>query len=872
MLMLHRTFAGLMPEAGSFVKRAHHDDPVPSASDDAPTRSGVVNRSPPAPSGPDTLPPPFAAWFADKGWQPHAHQLALMQRADRHALLIAPTGGGKTLAGFLPSLVDLAEHCSDGLHTLYISPLKALAVDIARNLERPITEMGLAIRCETRTGDTPPAKKDRQRRRPPHILLTTPESLALLLSYHDAGQLMGNLKRILIDEVHAFAPTKRGQLLSLCLARLERLATAAVRVGLSATVKEADAYRRWLAPGAEPASVELVRAEGGAAPDISILVPDTRIPWSGHAGRHAVSAVYDLIKAHRTTLVFVNTRSIAERIFQDLWAVNDGTLPIALHHGSLAREQRRKVEAAMAKGDLRAIVATSSLDLGLDWGDVDLVVQMGAPKGSSRLLQRIGRANHRLDVPSKAVIVPGNRFEYLEARAALEAIAAGELDGDAFGPGGLDVLAQHLMGMASAAPFTADEIYAEVRRAAAYADLSREDFDDTLAYVMHGGYALRRYNQYRKLVQDASGRYRAVSAKAVRQYRLNAGTIVQAPELAVRLGNGRELGRVEEWFALGLAPGDTFLFAGDLLEFVRINERGLLARRPRSAREAKVPMYAGARLPLTTHLADRVRRMLSESARWPDLIDPVQDWLRMQAVRSRLPNPTDLLVETFPRGEGAWRRHYLVAYCFEGRNAHQTLGMLLTRRMEKHGLRPVGFVATDYVLSVWSLDPVADPAPLFSPDILAGELADWMAETSMLKRSFREVCTIAGLIDKKHPGAEKTGRQVTFNADLIYDVLRRYDPEHVLLRATWADASARLTDLPRLRAHLERVAGRIVHVPLTRVSPLAVPVLLEIGREQVAGAHADALIGAEEDLIAEAVSDRLVPHGDSNWSDVALDE
>src|ERR687890_2290679 len=345
-----------------------------------------------------------------------------LARRGRSGLLVAATGAGKTLAGFLPTICELAEQPAEGLHTLYVSPLKALAVDVQRNLLTPIAEMQLDIRVETRTGDTPSDRKARQRVRPPQILLTTPESLSLLLSYPDSFTLFENLRAVVVDELHGFAKEKRGDLLALSMARLQKLAPGLKRVGLSATISDPDAYRSWLAPDADMDRVDLVMGDPGAEPDLSILIPEDKIPWAGHSGRHAAREVMQLIEQHKTTLVFCNTRSLAELIFQDLWAVNDQALPIGIHHGSLAVEARRKVEAAMADGKLRGLVATASLDLGIDWGDVDLVVQMGAPKGSSRLSQRIGRANHRLDEPSEAIVVPGNRFEYLEARAALDAI------------------------------------------------------------------------------------------------------------------------------------------------------------------------------------------------------------------------------------------------------------------------------------------------------------------------------------------------------------------------------------------------------------------------------------------------------------------
>ncbi len=405
-------------------------------------------------------------------------------------LLIAPTGAGKTLAGFLPTLVDLSGKRCDperALHTLYVSPLKALAVDIHRNLTQSIEELGLPITAETRTGDTPHSKRERQRRRPPDALLTTPESLALLLSYPDAGAMFSSLRCVIIDELHALLGTKRGDLLSLGLSRLSAIAPAVRRVGLSATVPHPDAVASFLSPSADPTAVETIIGPPGPEPEVAILEAGVDPPWRGHMALYALPAVYEEIRKAGTTIVFVNTRAQAELVFRGLWRLNAEDLSIAVHHGSLEREQRRRVEAAMARGDLRAVVATSSLDLGIDWGAVDLVVQMGAPKGSSRMLQRIGRANHRLDQPSRALLVPGNRFEVLECRAAIEAIHEHTLDGDQPPAGALDVLAQHMIGTACSGPFTADAFYAQVRAAAPYCDLDRRDFDDTLAFAATGG-------------------------------------------------------------------------------------------------------------------------------------------------------------------------------------------------------------------------------------------------------------------------------------------------------------------------------------------------------------------------------------------------
>jgi ATP-dependent Lhr-like helicase len=769
--------------------------------------------------------------------------------AGQHALLMAPTGAGKTLAGFLPSLAALTAHPRDGLHTLYVSPLKALASDVQRNLLAPIAEAGLAIEVDTRTGDTSSDRKARQRVRPPQILLTTPESLALLLSYPEAATMFASLERLVVDEIHAFATGKRGDQLALAMARLQTLAPALRRVGLSATIADPLPFQRWLAPDVREESVRLVRCPQGAAPVIEILTPEDRIPWSGHNGRWAAAAVMKRIESARLAIVFVNTRALAELMFQDLWTLNDQALPIGIHHGSLAPEARRKVEAAMAAGRLRAIVATASLDLGIDWGDVDLVIQMGAPKGASRLLQRTGRANHRLDEPSRALIVPGNRFEYLEAVAARDAVAANDLDQDPFRPGSLDVLAQHVFAMACAGPIQPDTLYAEVCRAAPYAALSRADFDGAIDVIATGGYALRAYERYRRLTLLPDGSLRLSSQRLAAQHRLNAGTIVEAVTMNVRFGSGgqrggRSLGQVEEWFAGQLRVGDSFLFAGQVLEVTGFSGPDLHVRMGRGT--PSIPSYMGGRMPLATNLAARVRSLLNSPERWAEMPADVAEWLAMQQLRSVLPGLDDLLIETFPR-DGRW---FMVVYGFAGRNAHQTLGMLLTRRMETAGFAPLGFVASDYVVACWSLHEPHGFAALLSPDILEDELAEWVAASPFLRRAFRETAIIGGLIERTLPGQHKTGKALSVSSDLIYEVLRRHQPDHLLLTAAWSDARHKLTDIDRLAKLLETAQSRLSHRRLPRVSPLAVPVLLEVSREAVVGGSADTALLIEADALA----------------------
>ncbi|MEZ5788304.1 MAG: ligase-associated DNA damage response DEXH box helicase [Xanthobacteraceae bacterium] len=953
--------------------------------------------------GPGNLPETFTRWFAARGWAPRRHQLDLLSaaQAGRSVLLIAPTGAGKTLAGFLPTLVELAErgaggnaspaqsapsplvgeggkdrakrglsrvrgsalaaagetsspdhpspgpslrsgppsptrgegktgHASqvtgghafqaesfaskagepvhaqtapsplvgegwgggsrspknmkgrtgDGLHTLYISPLKALAVDIARNLETPVAEMGLPIRIETRTGDTPHAKRSRQRRHPPDILLTTPEQLALLLASADAPFLFATLRRVVLDELHALVTSKRGDLLSLGLARLFRLAAPGLTtIGLSATVAEPAELTRYLVP--QPpggtAHADLVIADAGAAPVVRMLDTAEHLPWAGHKALHALGEIYELIGRHRMSLVFVNTRSQAEMLFQELWRINEDALAIALHHGSLDVAQRRKVEAAMAEGRLRAVVCTSSLDLGIDWGDVDLVINVGAPKGASRLTQRIGRANHRLDEPSQALLVPANRFEVLECRVAIDAVAENAQDTPPLRTGALDVLAQHVLGTACGAPFLPDALYDEVCAAAPYAALTRADFDTVVDFVATGGYALTAYERFAKIRASKDDRFRITHPRVAQRYRLNVGTIVEEAMIKVRLvrggarpgqtgqgpsgliaRHGRILGEVEEYFIETLAPGDTFVFAGEVLRYHALTEDSAYVTRA-AAEDPKVPAYAGGKFPLSTYLADRVRRLLAEPKDWTRLPDQVREWLAYQRALSRVPHAGELLVETFPRAD----KHYLVCYPFEGRLAHQTLGMLLTRRLERTGAKPLGFVANEYALAVWGLGDLSAaiargtlslPA-LFDEDMLGDDLEAWLAESALMKRTFRQCAIIAGLIERRTGREEKSRRQVMVSTDLLYDVLRRHQPDHVLLRAARAEAATGLLDIRRLGLLLYRVRGRITHRSLPRVSPLAVPVMLEIGRESIHGEASDALLEeAQAELVREAMT------------------
>jgi ATP-dependent Lhr-like helicase len=879
-------------------------------------------------SGPaELLPPRFAQWFAGRGWAPRAHQLEMVAKAreGRDALLIAPTGGGKTLAGFLPSLIEIAErppaNSPRGLHTLYISPLKALAVDVERNLNAPILEMGLPVTAESRTGDTGISRRQRQRVKPPDILLTTPEQLALLCAWEGARLYFEDLRCVILDEIHTLHASKRGDLLALDLARLQALAPRMRRVGLSATVDDPEVIKAWMAghaasspprserervgrgpaptdgqapaaeqipaagprpafdvtepalsqpspspasPGGEeraahgPSSIALVRGPAGAEPEVDVLLSEGRVPWAGHTAQHAMAEVYEVIKRSRTALVFVNTRFQAEFAFQELWRLNEDSLPIALHHGSLAAEQRRKVEAAMARGALRAVVCTSTLDLGIDWGDVDLVIQLASPKGASRMVQRIGRANHRLDEPSRALFVPANRFEMLECQAAREAIAENRLDGDPPRVGALDVLAQHVMGCACSEPFDLLDLYDEVRSAGPYRDLCWEDFEAVVDFVSTGGYALKTYDRFRRIVQGQDGKWRVRNLQVAQRHRLNVGAIVSPAMLSVRIAGrggrgGRKIGEIEEGMLEMLDPGDTFIFAGQVWALAGVTNLDVLVR-PANDKDPKMPSWGGSKFALSTYLAKRVRQLMFDESHWRVLPGDVREWLELQKDRSRIVGEDEMLLETFPRG----KRHFMVVYPFEGRLAHTTLAMLLTRRLERLGVGPLGFVCNDYAMAIWALNPMdgLDFDELFAQDMLGDDLEAWLSESFMMKRAFKGCAIIAGLIERRFPGEQqKTGRQITFSTDLIYDVLRRHEPDHLLLRCARADAATGLIDVARLSDMLARIKGRIRHAALDHLSPFSVPILLEIGKERSPGQAGEMILAeAEEDLIAEAMS------------------
>ena len=576
-------------------------------------------------------------------------------------------------------------------------------------------------------------------------------------------------------------------------------------------------------------------------------------PWAGSGGLYSIPEVINEVEKHKTTLIFHNTRAQAEIFFHNLWLANSENLPIAIHHGSLDKNQRKQVEASMVRGDLRAVVCTGSLDLGIDWGSVDLVIQIGAPRQVKRLVQRIGRANHSHSGVSKALIVPANRLEVLECFMALEAIYENKLDSELQTSIPLDVICQHLLLVACAGPFKPTDIFNEIRSITKYKNLTRVEFDKCVDFCITGGYALKKYEQWHRLVETSDGHVKLRDPRIANRLRMNAGTIQDSDTLKVKYkskhgkSKGLSIGEVEEAFAISLTPGDTFLIGGKTVKFESLREMIVeVSRKP--GKKPKIAVFSGTKFATSTLLCDRILKTLEEKS-WENLPDYLCRWLKQQASYSKLPQSNSLLIETFPRNN----LHYICVYGFAGRNAQQTLGLLLTKRMEEMELNPLGFVANDYTTLVWGLTKVVDPTKLVGGENILRGLDLWLSNNAVMKRTFRSVATIAGLIERKLPGTKKSGRQATFSSDILYDTLLRYDTNHLLLQATKKEAMQGLVDFARIENMLEKTKNHITHVDLKRVSPFSAPLLLEAGRIPIHGNAIELLLDTEiNSLIADA--------------------
>ena len=795
------------------------------------------------------LPQKFQNWINKRNWGLHTHQIDVLTNSDRKSqLLIAPTGSGKTLSGFLPTLIELDRVNFSGLHTVYVSPLKALAADIKRNLMIPIEEMGLNIKVEDRTGDTTAKTKRRQRIDPPQILLTTPESLALLISFPEANALFANLERIIIDEIHALVENKRGHQLLLAISRLQSISKNLRKLALSATVDRPQEIAGFISENDN--NCPIIFAEPGPDPNISMLQTTASPPWSGAGATYAVPDVLEQISKHKTTLIFHNTRAQAEIFFHNLWLNNQDNLPVAIHHGSLDLAQRKRVEAAITKGELRAVVCTGTLDLGIDWNEVDLVIQVGAPKNIKRLVQRIGRANHTYNTPSKAIIVPANKFEIVECQAALEAVRDKDLDGEPIASGSLDVLCQHILLVACSGKILPAKLFEEIKQIGAYKNLTHEEFKECMGFCIDGGYALKRYEQWHRLKLDPSGNLILRDPRIANKIRMNVGTIQDTETLKVRThrrSGGKPLGEIEEAFAASLTKGDTFLIGGNIVRFESLREM-IVEVTHNANKQPKIATFMGTKFATSTKLSDRILDSF-ENQSWKDLPADTVNWLNKQKEFSQLPVRNSLLIETFFRKS----RHYLVVYGFAGRNANQTLGLILSKKLEELNLAPLGFVANDYATLIWGLEKVENPIQLFKFSEIELGLDKWFSGNALMKRTFKAVASVSGLIDRNLPGLRKSGRQTTFSSDILYDTLVKYDPTHLLLKITKDEAMKGLIDFSRIEEMFKRVDDNIIHKNLPHVSPLAAPMLLEVGTIPIEGQARELLLKNEANsLMKEA--------------------
>ncbi len=798
----------------------------------------------PSPAVPDPRFAPARAWFASLGWRAFAFQEEVWSAFARgeSGLLHAPTGMGKTYAAWLGPLLlgpEGAPGAPPPLAVLWITPLRALAADTGLALARAAAALRPHWSVDVRTGDTPDAARARQARRLPSALVTTPESLSLMLSRADWRERFGGLAAVVVDEWHELLSSKRGVQVELALARLRGVAPWLPVWGLSATLANLDEALAALVGPRAAARGRIVRGLAPRRVEIATLAPPTieRFPWAGHIGLRLVPEVVAAIERAASTLVFTNVRSSAEIWYRALldarphWA---GT--IALHHGSLERGVREWVEQGLRERRLRAVVCTSSLDLGVDFAPVDQVLQIGSPKGVARLLQRAGRSGHRPGEISRVTVLPTHALELVEAAAAREAAADAVVEARTPREGPLDVLVQHLVTCALGGGFVPDALHDEVRGTRAYAALADDDWRWALDFVSHGGATLNAYPEYRRVVVGEDGVARVPDAAIARRHRMSIGTIVADASVAVRLRNGAALGTVEESFVSRLRPGDAFVFAGRVLAFVRMREMTAWVR-PAPARAAVVPRWMGAKMPLSTLLADRTRALIAQ-ARDGRYVAPelalVRPLLELQARWSALPAMNEWLVEGIRTREG----HAWYFYPFEGRLAHLGLATLFSYRLSRAQPRTFSLAVTDYGFALTSPEPF-DVAPEDLDALLAGadvedDMLAGLNAAELARRQFREIARVAGLVFQGYPGQGTPSRQLQASSGLLHDVFAEYDPGNPLLRQATREVLERQLEASRIRSALARLrASRVLLKRPARPTPFSFPLMVEVFRERL---------------------------------------
>ena len=717
------------------------------------------------------------------------------------------------------------------LRVLWITPLRALAADTELSLRLPLEGLGVPWTVETRTGDTSQSLRKKQGDQLPTVLITTPESLMLLLMRENAEELFSGLRCIVVDEWHELLSTKRGVQTELALARVRQLSPLVRTWGVSATLGNLDQAKESLLGAGNKGAV--VRGYAGKETLIDTVLPKniSRFPWSGHFGTTMIPAVIEAIEDVGTCLIFTNTRSQTEIWHEQIVSSRpDWADQVALHHGSLDRETRDQVEADIKSGKLRAVVCTSSLDLGVDFSPVDRVLQVGSPKGIARLLQRAGRSGHRPGVASRVTCVPSHAFELVDIAAARQAASEGKIETRQSLSKPLDVLSQHLVSIAVGTGFRAEDLLREVRTTLAYRDLTDEEWHWVLDFVVRGGEALRAYPEYSRVVLGDDGVYRVTDKDIAQRHRLTVGTIMSDSAMTVQMVNGGRLGTVEESFLSRLSPGDRFLFAGKLVEFVRIRDMTAWVRKA-TKRSAIVPRWAGGRVPLTTELSHAIRTEL-EHAKYGELRSPEMETLapilELQSKWSSIPAQDELLVEQVETSEG----HHLFIYPFEGRLVHEGLAALFAYRISMNQSITISIACNDYGLELLSPEPIdlhsALQRGLLSSQSLAEDIIASLNAAEMAKRQFREIARIAGLVFEGSPWMKKSTKQVQATSGLFFDVFARYDPENMLMRQAQREVLERQLEQSRLGSALVRLRGsKLLVTNPPKPTPMAFPILVD---------------------------------------------
>ena len=796
-------------------------------------------------------------WFASKGWRPFQFQREVWDayRGGESGLIHAATGTGKTLAAWWGPLLDFEVESSTSdlvprtsylkrsssadkpqpLTVLWITPLRALVADTLEALSEPLADLGLPWSIEARTGDTSSAQRARQSRRLPTALVTTPESLSMLLSRPDSASSLSTLQAVIVDEWHELMGSKRGVLVELALARVRAMVPGVRMWGLSATIGNLDTALDALLGGAPG---RIVRGVEPKQVIVDSLIPPVieRFPWAGHLGTQMLPQVMAAVEEGETAIVFCNTRSQVEIWYQAMIAARpDWSGTVALHHGSLDRGKREWVENGLRTGKLRCVIATSSLDLGVDFSPVDRVLQIGSPKGIARLLQRAGRSGHRPGVTSRVTCVPTNTLELLEVAAARDGVAAHAVESRQPVERPLDVLAQHLVTVALGTGFAAEDMLREVRTTRAFRGLTEAEWRWCLAFLTSGGDALRAYPEYARLSIERD-RFVVTDPAIARRHRMSIGTIVGDAQITVQYVRGATLGSVEESFVARLRHGDRFTFAGKPLEFVRVRDMRAWVRRAPNAKGA-IPRWQGSRLPLSGELAARIRARLGDAAagtfRDPEML-ALQPLLEVQRKWSVIPGPHQLLIERVKLREG----FHLFIFPFEGRLVHEGLAALFAYRLSR--LRPLSFsmASNDYGFELLSPDePPLDEAlagGLLSVERIADDIPASLNATEMARRQFREIARVAGLVFPGFPRSGKTARQLQASSGLFFDVFQRHDPENLLLSQAFREVLERQLEQSRLGRTLERLSGaEVVVTDPKRPTPLAFPLLVDTTRDRV---------------------------------------